>query len=87
MENILTAHYENGRFGSNKATVNLRDGRYTFCNGYSDPWAARDLNHAEDMFYEFLADKVPAFQPQSWMGKGADGILRGELRMKDGLGG
>lgn len=58
---ILTAHYQNGRWGTNRASVRVHDdGRASFCNGFSDPLACRDQTDAERHFYSFLADHKPA---------------------------
>ncbi len=58
---VLTAHYQNGRWGTNCASVRIHDdGRACFCNGFSDPLACRDQIEAERHFYSFLADCKPA---------------------------
>ena len=58
---ILTAHYQNGRWGTNCASVRIHDdGRACFCNGFGDPLACADQVDAEQRFYRFLADHKPA---------------------------
>ena len=58
---ILTAHYQNGRWGTNRASVFIcDDGRACFSNGFSDPLACADQVEAEQRFYRFLADYKPA---------------------------
>lgn len=58
---VLTAHYQNGRWGTNCASVRIHDdGRVCFCNGFGDPIACRDQIEAERRFHTFLADYKPA---------------------------
>lgn len=58
---ILQATYQNGRWGSNRASVSTwSDGHITFCNGFADPMVYPDYSAAKRAFHSFLADKVVA---------------------------
>lgn len=57
---ILQAHYQNGRWGTQRASVFVEGGHAFFNNGYADSLRCRSLADAEAHFHSFLADKVPA---------------------------
>lgn len=82
---IAQAYYENGRFGVNMATVRHNAYGFSFCDGYSDPWSLSSEKVAMDMFHEFLADKVCAFQPKAWMGEKSYSICKSDMIRQDGF--
>ena len=60
MTTILEAHYRNGRWGTQRASVFVEGGRAYFNNGFADSLCCRSLADAEAHFHSFLADMIPA---------------------------
>lgn len=67
------------------ATVRKSEYGFSFCNGYSDPFACRCEADAMKYFREFLSDKVCAFQPKKWMGDNAYSICKSDMMRLDGF--
>lgn len=64
MQTVIEAHYENGRWGAQRASVTLwNDGRYTFCDGHGDPWACKSYADAKRRMRDYMADKRVVARP------------------------
>ena len=60
MQIIMEAYYRNGRWGTQRASVFVEDGRAYFNNGFYDPLFCRTLADAENHFHGFIAARIPA---------------------------